>query len=70
VTVPDVPTALATAGAWLRDELKTDPIAIGHRVVHGGPDYDKPVQVDQNVLARLERYISLTLPQPKWSWKK
>jgi acetate kinase len=64
-TVPDVTAALATAGAWLREELKIDPVAIGHRVVHGGPDYDKPVRVDQNVLARLEKYVSLApLHQP------
>jgi acetate kinase len=63
--VPDVTAALATAGAWLREELKINPIAIGHRVVHGGPDYDRPVRVDQNVLARLERYTSLApLHQP------
>ena len=63
--VPDVAVALATAGAWLREELKIDPIAIGHRVVHGGPDYDRPVRVDQDVLARLERYTSLApLHQP------
>ena len=64
-TVPDVARALATAGTWLREELKIDPIAIGHRVVHGGPDYDRPVRVDQDVLARLERYTSLApLHQP------
>jgi len=64
-TVSDVATALATAGAWLRDELKIHPVAIGHRVVHGGPDYDKPVLVDQAVLTRLERYVSLApLHQP------
>ena len=63
--VPDVAVALATAGGWLREELKINPIAIGHRVVHGGPDYDRPVRVDQNVLARLERYTSLApLHQP------
>ena len=63
--VADVAVALATAGAWLREELKVNPIAIGHRVVHGGPDYGRPVRVDQNVLARLERYISLApLHQP------
>lgn len=63
--VPDVAAAITTAGAWLSDELKIDPIAIGHRVVHGGPDYDQPVRVDQNVLARLEKYISLApLHQP------
>jgi acetate kinase len=64
-SVQDVSAALATAGAWLRDELKINPIAIGHRVVHGGPDYDKSVRVDQDVLARLERYVSLApLHQP------
>src|SRR5262249_27974629 len=38
--VADVPAALAVAGAWLRAEQAVDPIAVGHRVVHGGPDYD------------------------------
>jgi acetate kinase len=64
-TVRDVATALTTAGAWLRDELRIDPMAIGHRVVHGGPDYDRPVRMDRDVLARLERYTSLApLHQP------
>ncbi len=63
--VPDVPAALQAAGAWLRDELRIDPIAVGHRVVHGGPDYGRPVLVDQEVLSRLERYIPLApLHQP------
>jgi len=63
--VPDVPTALAAAGSWLRDELHIHPIGIGHRVVHGGPDYDRPVRVSAEVLRRLERYISLApLHQP------
>jgi acetate kinase len=63
--VQDVTAALATAGAWLRTELKINPIAIGHRVVHGGPDYDKPVRIDQRILTQLERYASLApLHQP------
>jgi acetate kinase len=63
--VRDVTAALATAGAWLRTELKINPIAIGHRVVHGGPDYDKPVRIDQKILTQLERYASLApLHQP------
>ena len=63
--VPDVPAALAAAGDWLRDELHIHPVAIGHRVVHGGPDFDAPVRVDANVLQRLERYIPLApLHQP------
>jgi acetate kinase len=63
--VRDVTAALATAGAWLRTEFKIAPVAIGHRVVHGGPDYDRPVRIDQKVLTQLERYASLApLHQP------
>jgi len=63
--VPDVPAALAVAGGWLRDEMRIDPIAIGHRVVHGGPDYDRPVLIDHGVVARLQRLVPLApLHQP------
>ena len=61
----DVAGALQAAGAWLRDTQKLDLIAVGHRVVHGGPDYDRPVMIDDTVLARLERCASLApLHQP------
>jgi acetate kinase len=64
-SIPDVPAAMATAGAWLRNELRITPIAAGHRVVHGGPDYDKPVLIDHGVVSRLERYVALApLHQP------
>jgi acetate kinase len=63
--VPDVPAALTVAGAWLRDELRISPLAVGHRVVHGGPDYASPVLIDHGVIARLERFVSLApLHQP------
>jgi len=63
--VRDVAAALTTAGGWLRDDMRIQPMAIGHRVVHGGPDYDRPVRVDQDILAKLERYVSLApLHQP------
>ena len=63
--VADVPTALQTVGTWLRQEHDIDPIAIGHRVVHGGAKYDRPVLVDANVLADLQQYIPLApLHQP------
>jgi acetate kinase len=40
-------------------------IAVGHRVVHGGPIYDKPIIVDQKALAQLGQYTSLApLHQP------
>ncbi|MET4386081.1 acetate kinase [Bradyrhizobium sp. F1.4.3] len=63
--VPDVAAAMDIANAWLRDELRIHPIAIGHRVVHGGPDHDSPVLIDHGVVARLERFIALApLHQP------
>jgi acetate kinase len=40
-------------------------VGVGHRVVHGGPDYSLPVRVDATVLAALERYVPLApLHQP------
>ena len=39
--------------------------AVGHRVVHGGPDYARPVRMDREVLAALERLVPLApLHQP------
>ncbi|CCE10334.1 Acetate kinase (Acetokinase) [Bradyrhizobium sp. STM 3843] len=57
--IMDVPAALAVASSWLREELRITPLAVGHRVVHGGPDYAKPVAVDHGVVTRLERYEPL-----------
>lgn len=63
--IEDVPAAIAAAGDWLRATQKVNLVAVGHRVVHGGPQYDHPVIVDQDVLARLEQYSSLApLHQP------
>jgi acetate kinase len=63
--VADVSAALMVAGSWLRDELRITPMAVGHRVVHGGPDCDRPIPVDHGLVARLERYIALApLHQP------
>ena len=63
--VPDLPAAMLKVGAWLRETQKVSLVAVGHRVVHGGPDYDRPVIVDDQVLTRLERYIPLApLHQP------
>jgi acetate kinase len=63
--IPDLPTAIATAGSWLRETQNFNLIAVGHRVVHGGPTYDRPVLIDQEVLAQLEQYVCLApLHQP------
>lgn len=63
--VPDVAAAIAETGNWLRQNQNFNIVAIGHRVVHGGPDYDRPVLVDRAVLGMLERYVGLApLHQP------
>src|SRR5271166_682052 len=64
-TIPDVPAAMQSAGAWLQEEQRTPPSAVGHRVLHGGPEYNRPVLINAEVLARLERYVPLApLHQP------
>lgn len=46
----------------LRD---TPPVAIGHRVVHGGADYAAAVKIDDEVIAKLEALVPLApLHQP------
>ena len=52
--------------AFLREALAGERLeAVGHRVVHGGLDYDRPVRVDAGVLARLEKLVPLApLHQP------
>jgi len=63
--IPDLHTAITTAGHWLHETQNFNLIAVGHRVVHGGPAYDRPVLIDQEVLAQLERYVCLApLHQP------
>jgi acetate kinase len=60
--VPDLPAAIRAAGDWLRETQKLNLVAVGHRVVHGGPDYDRPVLVDHDVAVRLERYVRMYVP--------
>jgi acetate kinase len=51
---------------YLRSELGSDRlIGVGHRVVHGGMDYSRPVRVDANVISVLEKLVPLApLHQP------
>ncbi|RAP62780.1 acetate kinase [Achromobacter sp. HZ01] len=61
----DVPNAQEVVGTWLSGHLGGAPLAVGHRVVHGGPDLSEPVLVDDEILAQLEAYAPLApLHQP------
>src|SRR5262249_12495637 len=57
-------SAMRTAGAWLRDSQDLNLVAVGHRVVHGGPHYDRPILVNDEVLERPEQYVPLAPVHP------
>jgi acetate kinase len=61
----NVPAAIQIAGAWLREEHGLTLAAVGHRVVHGGPLYDQPVLIDDDVITQLAKFVPLApLHQP------
>lgn len=62
----DQQAALKVILDWLRGELRDHRlIAAGHRVVHGGPDYHRPMLVDDATLDKLRGFIPLApLHQP------
>jgi acetate kinase len=66
VEVGTVPAALAKVMAFLREQIGGRlPMAIGHRVVHGGPIYTSPIIVTDTVLDRLQQFVPLApLHQP------
>ncbi|RVM24711.1 acetate/propionate family kinase [Sinorhizobium meliloti] len=63
--VRDLPAAITEARHWLLTLEGFELQAVGHRVVHGGPDYKRPVLIDADVLDRLAGYQDLApLHQP------
>ena len=57
---PDHHTALdAVISEVTSDRLGVHPVAVGHRVAHGGPDCDCPEQVSPDLLARLHGIVPL-----------
>ena len=55
----DLRAALGRLEAWLVGRLGGVPRAIGHRVVHGGPDFAAPTLVDDAVLDCPEQLVPL-----------
>ncbi|MGO4677973.1 acetate/propionate family kinase [Bosea sp. 2YAB26] len=63
--VPDLPCAIQKTRTWLRSLEGFRLMAIGHRVVHGGPDYAAPTVIDHALLDKLATYAELApLHQP------
>lgn len=57
--VGDLPTAIGKVRDFLRTLQGFTLRAIGHRVVHGGPVFSKPVIIDPSVLDQLASYQDL-----------
>ena len=63
VSAPDHGKAAALILDWLDANLGGDELAaIGHRVVHGGPDYSEPQRITPAMVAALQK-ISAFDPQ-------
>ena len=65
-TAADPRGAMAVMGAFLREHLGQERlVAAGHRVVHGGLRYERPVRIDDEVMRELDRLVPLApLHQP------
>jgi acetate kinase len=69
--IASVEAAEELIGDWLQGDAAAAAIggaldAIGHRVVHGGPDFEGPARIDDAVLARITALTHLApLHQPK-----
>lgn len=65
VGIPKHKTAVEYFIGWLSQQTELNLVAVGHRVVHGGPKYAKPVLLTDEVMQDLEAYKSLApLHQP------
>ncbi len=56
VTAPDHTAAVGALMGWIEEHSGHDGLAaVGHRVVHGGPDYSEPQPITAEMLAELHR---------------
>ncbi|NLZ10027.1 MAG: acetate/propionate family kinase [Alcaligenaceae bacterium] len=63
--VPDPASAQAILLSWLDEQLPAKPVAVGHRIVHGGPDFSGSVVLTDDIIAQLEALVPLApLHQP------
>jgi acetate kinase len=64
--VQDLPAALLLAQTRLRQKFGGEaPVAVGHRVVHGGAEFSAPTRIGDAIIEYLERLIPLApLHQP------
>ena len=59
VNVPNHQDAIEFFLGWLSQQTKINLVAVGHRVVHGGPKYSEPVTINPDVMRDLQSYQPL-----------
>lgn len=57
--IPDHAAAFALAGELMAADGQPDPVAVGHRVVHGGDELTRPVIINEAVIAQIEACVPL-----------
>jgi acetate kinase len=55
----DLHSAQHTLTGWIQSSIQRAPIAVGHRIVHGGPHFKESVIIDAAVLRQLEALVPL-----------
>ncbi len=61
------PQAFAHLAQWVRQQYSgaLSPVAVGHRMAHGGTEFTGPTLIDAEVVAKLEQLVPLVpLHQP------
>lgn len=59
VDVKTHPAAIVAIMGWINQQIKTDNLlAIGHRIVHGGPQYYQPQVINDQLIADLQAFSS------------
>ena len=59
VNAPNHQNAIEFFLGWLSQQANINLVAVGHRIVHGGPKYAEPVLIDAKVLRDLESFQPL-----------
>ncbi len=59
IDAPNHQDAIEFFLGWLSQQANINLVAVGHRIVHGGPKYAEPVLIDAKVIRDLESYQPL-----------
>lgn len=55
----DLGTAQEIMATWLQERMPGPPVAVGHRIVHGGPEMTRSVLISQEILDYLDSLVPL-----------